>query len=58
MQLGLHPIGDFFIENSKSAGEEDGKEHPSEEQSSPGVQPIHGLYEAVLHGSVAGSLWD
>ncbi len=44
-QLRLHPAIEFLVEHRQRAGQEDGEEHPAEQQPAPGMQPGHRLGE-------------
>jgi len=54
VQLGLRPVRNLEPEDRKGAGEEEHECQPTEDQTKPGVQPIHPLREALLlHDSVS-----
>ena len=48
LDLGLHPARDLRPEECQRAGQEHREQRPAEDQPRPGVQPGHGLAQALL----------
>ena len=53
VQLRLRPMLNLEPEDSKGSGEKERECQPAEDQTKPGVQPIHSLRQALLHDSVS-----
>src|SRR5690606_38429149 len=47
-RLRFHPACDGFVKHSQRAGEENREQKPAGDESTPGMQPRHGLAQAAL----------